>query len=327
MEDVVKQEMIYEGKAKKVYRTSKDGIYWVEYKDDATAFNGEKRGKIRGKGELNNRISSIFFTMLKEKGVENHFIERLSETEQLVRQVKILPLEVVVRNIAAGSLAKRLGLPEGTELPKPVVEFYYKDDALGDPMINHSHIEVLKLATREEVEEITRSALRVNEILKDYLATRKVILVDFKLEYGITPDGTLLLADEISPDTCRFWDSETKEKLDKDRFRRDLGGVEEAYQEILRRLTGEGEKTHYQARLFVTLKEGVLDPQGNATKSALQTLGYEGVEEVRVGKYIELLLAAESRIEAEEKMRSMGEKVLSNPVIEEFRYELLERNG
>lgn len=327
MENVIREEQIYEGKAKKVYRTNQQGVYWVEYKDDATAFNGEKRGTIRGKGELNNRISAIFFTMLKENGVENHFIERLSETEQLVRQVKILPLEVVVRNIAAGSLSKRLGLPEGTQMPQPVVEFYYKDDALGDPMINDSHIEAMRLATKEQVEEITRSALRVNEILTRYLAGRKVILVDFKLEYGVTPEGKLLLADEISPDTCRFWDSETMEKLDKDRFRRDLGGVEEAYQEILRRLTGEGEEVQYKVRLFVTLKEGVLDPQGSATEKALNTLGYEGVEQVRVGKYIELLVAAKERGEAEAMVRSMAEKVLSNPVIENFRYELTERNG
>ncbi len=234
-----KLEMIYEGKAKKIYRTDQADQYWVEYKDDATAFNGEKKGTIVGKGELNNRISGIFFTMLSEKGIENHYIKELSNTEQLVKKVHIVAIEVVTRNIAAGSLAKRLGLEEGTPLRHPVVEYYYKDDELGDPMINSSHISVLELATEEQIEQMKNISLQVNDILIAYLQARKVILVDFKLEFGITDDGKLILADEISPDTCRFWDADTKEKLDKDRFRRDLGNVEEAYQEILKRLGGE----------------------------------------------------------------------------------------
>jgi phosphoribosylaminoimidazole-succinocarboxamide synthase len=236
---VEKREQLYEGKAKKIYRTSVPDQYWVEYKDDATAFNGEKKGTIVGKGELNNRITSIFFTLLKEKGVDNHFIEMISPNEQVVRKVEIIPLEVVVRNIAAGSLAKRLGMEEGTALPHPVVEFYYKDDSLGDPLVNHSHIKVLGVASEADLAELERLGLQVNEILQDYLRERNVILVDFKLEFGRTPEGTILLADEISPDTCRFWDAQTKEKLDKDRFRRDLGNVEEAYQEMLKRLGGE----------------------------------------------------------------------------------------
>lgn len=234
-----KQEQLYEGKAKRIYRTSLEDQYWVEYKDDATAFNGEKRAQIRGKGELNNRITAIFFTMLKERGIDNHFIRLLSATEQLVRKVEIIPLEVVVRNIAAGSLAKRLGMAEGTVLPYPVVEFYYKDDALGDPLVNASHIKVLGIASEEEQATLTRMGLAVNEVLQPYLRERNITLVDFKLEFGRTPDGKILLADEISPDTCRFWDSETNEKLDKDRFRRDLGNVEEAYQEMLKRLGGD----------------------------------------------------------------------------------------
>ncbi|MFM1654308.1 phosphoribosylaminoimidazolesuccinocarboxamide synthase [Brevibacillus sp. B_LB10_24] len=234
-----KREQLYEGKAKRVFRTSEPDVYWVEYKDDATAFNGEKKGQIAGKGELNNRISSIFFTMLKERGIDNHFIRTLSATEQLVRQVQIIPIEVVVRNIAAGSLAKRLGFAEGTALKQPVVEFYYKNDELGDPLINNSHARILGIADDADLAVLESIGLKVNEILKTYLAERNVILVDFKLEFGTTSDGNILLADEISPDTCRFWDMETKEKLDKDRFRRDLGGVEEAYQEMLRRLGGE----------------------------------------------------------------------------------------
>ncbi|UFJ41004.1 phosphoribosylaminoimidazolesuccinocarboxamide synthase [Brevibacillus humidisoli] len=234
-----KQEQLYEGKAKKVFRTSDPEVYWVSYKDDATAFNGEKKGTIVGKGELNNRISAIFFSLLKERGVDNHFVKLLSATEQLVRRVEIIPLEVVIRNIAAGSLAKRLGLEEGTVLPQPVVEFYYKDDALGDPLINDSHIQVLGIADDSTVQTMERIGLRVNEILQAFLRERKVILVDFKLEFGRAADGSVLLADEISPDTCRFWDEETREKLDKDRFRRDLGDVEQAYQEMLRRIGGD----------------------------------------------------------------------------------------
>lgn len=234
-----KQELLYEGKAKRIYRTSVPDQYWVEYKDDATAFNGEKKGTIVGKGVLNNRITSIFFTMLKERGIENHFVKELSANEQLVRKVEIIPLEVVVRNIAAGSLAKRLGMAEGTVLPRPVVEFYYKDDALGDPLVNNSHIKVLNIASEADLAKLEQLGLQVNTVLQEYLAERNVLLVDFKLEFGRTTDGEILLADEISPDTCRFWDAVTKEKLDKDRFRRDLGNVEEAYQEMLRRLGGE----------------------------------------------------------------------------------------
>ncbi|MCF6094490.1 phosphoribosylaminoimidazolesuccinocarboxamide synthase [Microaerobacter geothermalis] len=233
-----KLELLYEGKAKKIYKTNDRNVYWVEYKDDATAFNGEKKGTILGKGELNNRISSIFFKMLSEKGIENHYIQSLSPTEQIVKKVKILPLEVVVRNIAAGSMAKRLGLEEGTEIKQPVVELYYKNDALGDPLINEDHVAVLELAELQQLKKMKEMALRINDILKPFLLDRKVILVDFKLEFGITDEGELILADEISPDTCRFWDSTTNEKLDKDRFRRDLGGVENAYREILKRLGG-----------------------------------------------------------------------------------------
>lgn len=234
-----KLEMLYEGKAKKVYRTSEPQMYWIEYKDDATAFNGVKKAQITGKGVLNNEISSIFLSMLKEKGIENHFVRKVSPTEQIVQKVDIIPIEVVVRNIAAGSLAKRLGFEEGTELPQPIVEFYYKDDALGDPFINDDHVAVLNLATEEQAAYMKKIGLEINEILKAYMAEREILLVDFKLEFGKTDEGQVILADEISPDTCRFWDANTKEKLDKDRFRRDLGNVEEAYQEILRRLGGE----------------------------------------------------------------------------------------
>ena len=233
---VKKMDMLYEGKAKKVFLTDDPDILWIEYKDDATAFDGKKKGTIMGKGELNNAISSIFFSMLKDHGIENHFVEKISDTEQLVNRTDIIMVEVIVRNIAAGGMAKRLGIPEGTPLKSTVVEFCYKSDELGDPMINDYHIAALDLATKEQVAEITDITLKVNEVLKQYLAERKVKLVDFKLEFGLF-HGKVLLSDEISPDTCRFWDSETNEKLDKDRFRRDMGHVEDAYREILKRLT------------------------------------------------------------------------------------------
>jgi len=235
---VDKGEMLYEGKAKQVYATDDPEQVIVVYKDDATAFNGAKRGAITGKGALNNHMTAIFFQLLESKGIRTHFVETLSDREQLVRRVKIIPIEVVVRNIAAGSLSKRLGLPEGEELARPIVELYYKDDDLGDPLINDDHIAILTLATPEQVKRIRAEALAVNAALLEYLAERRVLLVDFKLEFGTDAQGNMLLADEISPDTCRFWDAETRQKLDKDRFRQDLGGVEEAYQEMFRRLGG-----------------------------------------------------------------------------------------
>ncbi len=233
-----KLEQLYEGKAKRVYRTSDPDLYLVDFKDDATAFNGAKKGTIRNKGVLNNRISAVFFKLLEEKGIPTHFVELVSDREMLVKSLKIILIEVIVRNIAAGSLAKRLGLPEGTALSRPVLEFYYKDDKLGDPMINDYHVRALDLATPEQVDKLKNIALQVNEILLAYLSDKKIDLVDFKLEFGLH-NGEVILGDEISPDTCRFWDRDTREKLDKDRFRRDLGSVEEAYAEVFRRLTGK----------------------------------------------------------------------------------------
>ena len=235
---MLKQEQLYEGKAKKVYRTDNPDLYWVEYKDDATAFNGLKKGTIANKGELNNLISAYFFRLLAENGVETHFVEEKSEREMVVKALQIIPVEVVIRNIAAGSLAKRLGLAEGTVMSCTIVENYYKSDELGDPLINADHIRALNLATPEQMAEIRAIALKVNDILRTHLAERELELIDFKLEFGMH-NGQLLLGDEISPDTCRFWDKNTKEKLDKDRFRRDLGNVEEAYKEVYRRLTGK----------------------------------------------------------------------------------------
>ncbi len=234
-----KLEQLYEGKAKKVFRTDDPELFIVDYKDDATAFNGVKKGTILGKGAINNRVTNFLMQMLEKKGIPTHYVKEISDRETIVKKVQIIPLEVIVRNIAAGSLSKRLGLKEGTKLKSTVLEFCYKDDALGDPMVNDYHIQALGIATPAEIKLISDYSLRVNDILTEYLKDVNIELIDFKLEFGKLSDGTIVLADEISPDTCRFWDSKTGEKLDKDRFRRDMGGVEDAYKEILKRLLGE----------------------------------------------------------------------------------------
>jgi len=231
-----KLEMLYEGKAKRVYKTDDADKYIVDYKDDATAFNGVKKGTIMGKGVINNKMSAVLFEMLEKEGIPTHFEKLLSDRESLVKAVKIVPLEVIMRNIAAGSLAKRLGLEEGTPMKRPVLEFCYKNDELGDPIVNEDHILAVELATEEELETIRKYAYRINEILMAYFEERKIRLVDFKIELGMYK-GQIILADEISPDTCRLWDWETNKKLDKDRFRRDLGGVEDAYEEIFSRIS------------------------------------------------------------------------------------------
>ena len=234
-----KLEQLYEGKAKKVFKTDDPNAYIVDYKDDATAFNGLKKGTIAEKGMINNKVSNHLMRLLEKNGIPTHLIEELSDRETLVKKVTIVPLEVIVRNIAAGSLSKRLGLPEGKKLAKTALEYSYKDDELGDPMINDYHVFAMELATPEELQTIANYAFKVNEILTAYLKDLGIELIDFKLEFGRTSDGTIILADEISPDTCRFWDSKTGEKLDKDRFRRDLGGVEDAYHEVMKRMMGE----------------------------------------------------------------------------------------
>lgn len=236
----IKGEQLYEGKAKKVFATNDPQVYIVDYKDDATAFNGLKKGTIAGKGVINNRVSNFMMKQLSEKAnIPTHFIEQISDRETLVRKVSIVPLEVIVRNVCAGSMAKRYGVAEGTPLTRPAMEFSYKNDELGDPMINDDYAIALNLATEEEIATIRKYAFAVNEFMKDYLLELGIKLIDFKLEFGKTDSGEIILADEISPDTCRFWDVKTNEKLDKDRFRRDLGNVEGAYHEILHRLMGE----------------------------------------------------------------------------------------
>ncbi len=234
-----KTVQLYEGKAKKVFATDDKDYVIVSYKDDATAFNGLKKGTIAGKGVINNKMSNFLMQILEKHGVETHFVKELSDRETLVKKVSIVPLEVIIRNISAGSFAKRYGVDEGIVFDEPTIEFSYKNDELGDPLLNSYHALALKLATKYEIEKIKSMAFKVNEVLKDYFKKLNVTLVDFKLEFGKTSDGNIVLADEISPDTCRFWDSTTGEKLDKDRFRRDLGGVEDAYKEMMHRIMGE----------------------------------------------------------------------------------------
>ncbi len=232
---MTKTEQLYEGKAKKVWATENPDVVIVDYKDDATAFNGLKKGTIVGKGVVNNKMSNYLMQLLEAKGVPTHFVEELSDRETAVKKVAIVPLEVIIRNCAAGSICKRLGLEEGMDFVCPSIEFSYKDDDLGDPLINGYHAVSCGFATQEDIDTIKAMAFKVNDVLKEYFASIGVELIDFKLEFGKTSDGTIVLADEISPDTCRFWDIETHEKLDKDRFRRDMGGVEDAYAEMMKR--------------------------------------------------------------------------------------------
>lgn len=234
-----KKELLYEGKAKKVFATDNPEVLYVSYKDDATAFNGLKKGTIAGKGAINNRVSNYMMTVLEKEGVPTHLVEELSDRDTLVKKVSIVPLEVIIRNISAGSFAKRYGVEEGIVFSEPTIEFSYKNDDLGDPLINDYHAIALGVATREDIETIKALAFKINSVMKEFFKHIGVDLVDFKLEFGKTSDGTIILADEISPDTCRFWDSETHEKLDKDRFRRDLGNVEDAYVEMMKRILGE----------------------------------------------------------------------------------------
>ena len=234
-----KKEMLYEGKAKRVYATDQPEVLLVSYKDDATAFNGLKKGTIAGKGAINNRVTNYMMQQLEKEGIPTHFVEELSDRDTLVKKVTIVPLEVIIRNISAGSFAKRYGVEEGIVFAEPTIEYSYKNDDLGDPLINDYHALALGLATKQEIETIKNMAFKTNEVMKKFFKNLNVDLVDFKLEFGRLSDGTIVLADEISPDTCRFWDSDTHEKLDKDRFRRDLGNVEDAYQEMMKRILGE----------------------------------------------------------------------------------------
>ncbi len=239
VKNIVKKEQMYEGKAKKVFATNDPDYVIMDYKDSATAFNGEKKGEIEDKGVVNNTIASALFELLKAKNIPSHYITKLSDREVLCKKVKIIPLEVIVRNVAAGSFSKRLGVPEGSELKTTIFEISYKDDALGDPLINDYHAVAIGAATWDELKTIYDTTAKINDVLKEFFLSIGIRLIDFKLEFGKDSEGNIILADEISPDTCRFWDAKTGEKLDKDRFRRDLGNVKEAYEEMLNRITGK----------------------------------------------------------------------------------------
>lgn len=347
-----RRELLYEGKAKRLYATDDPRRLLVEFKDDATAFNAQKRGVIAGKGAANNAITQRVFAALEAVGIPTHLVAGVSETEQLVERVEIVPLEVVVRNRAAGSFAARYGVEEGGVLEPRVVEWCVKSDSLGDPPINDAAAVALGLVTEDDLAELFDMATAVNDALVAYFARLGLDLVDLKLEFGRTQDGALVLADEVSPDTCRLWDLSTGERLDKDRFRRDLGGVEDAYAEVRRRVMGpEGDPErfaaeyrapedsplehdhdvdhvhgegaghgHGRAVVNVMLKPSILDPQGRAVLDTLRRLGYDAIKDVRVGKRIAVELEGEPA-EALRQLREAAEKVLSNPVMETYELE------
>lgn len=315
-----KVKLIYEGKAKRVYSTEDEDKFILEFKDSATAFDGLKKAEIQGKGTANCLISSKIFELLTIKGIRNHYIKRINEREMLVKSVKILPIEVIVRNKVAGSMAKRLGLEEGRLLERPVLEFCYKSDELHDPMINEDHILALGLATAEELKTIKDMSLKINEILIEFFKLCHLDLVDMKFEFGRDSKGEIYLADEISPDTCRLWELGTTHSWDKDRFRKDLGGVEEAYNEVKNRVLNTPIES--KARILIRLKPGILDAQGSVILNALKSLGFNEVLEVRVGKLLELKV--DRKIEEAERIERMCKELLANPVMENYEWEWIE---
>jgi len=314
-----KRELIYEGKAKMVFATDEPGQVLHEFKDEATAFDGKKRGTIAGKGRTNAQMSDIIFRYLEKKGVHTHHIKLISDTEIVTWWLEMFKIEIIVRNYAAGSLAKRLGYSERTQMKTPLVEFYYKSDELGDPMLSREHIHELGLATDAQLDEMAAIALRVNDILIPYFEARGLILADFKLEFGQRGDR-IYMGDEFSPDICRLWDMETGEIMDKDRFRQDLGRVEETYAEVLRRVREE--ETGLRVSIYVSPKKGVLDPAGQAALGALKSLGFGKVSDVQIGKYIVLRLEGMESTAAHGHVEEMCERLLANPIIEDYRIEI-----
>ena len=314
-----KKELIYEGKAKMVFATDEPGQVIHEFKDDATAFDGKKRGTIAGKGTTNAQMSDIIFRILEKKGIHTHHIKLLSETEMVTWWLEMFKVELIVRNYAAGSLAKRLGYAERTQMKSPLVEFYYKSDELGDPMLSREHIHELGLASDAQLDEMAAIALKVNDILAPYFEARGLVLADFKLEFGLR-EGRIYLGDEFSPDICRLWDIETGEIMDKDRFRQDLGRVEETYAEVLRRV--KEEDFGLKVSIYVSPKKGVLDPAGQAALGALKSLGFGEVTGVQIGKYITMRLEGIDAEKAGERVGEMCERLLANPIIEDYRIDV-----
>ena len=324
---------IYTGKAKDIFETEDPNVLRAYFRDSATAFNAQKKGEIHDKGKVNATMSGLLFNLIEQNGIKTHFIKQISENELLIKKVNIIPLEVIVRNISAGSLCKRLGIKEGKILKSPIVEFSYKKDELGDPLLTRAYIKnALEITDDKTLDYITELTLKANEIFKDFFLKIGIKVVDFKLEFGFDKDGTLLLADELSPDNFRFWDAKTNEKLDKDRFRQDLGNVEGAYQEMLKRVK-EGSKNlstqssvlsphSYSVRVQVLPKQDILDPQGQAVEKALMSMGYKGVKDVKIGKEIVFKVKSESIEKAKFEVNQMCERLLANPVIEDYKIEI-----
>ena len=333
---VVSTKPVYSGKAKDLFETDDPSVMRAYFRDSATAFNAQKKGEIHDKGKVNATISTYLFELCEKSGIKTHFIKQISENELLIKKVKIIPLEVIVRNITAGSLCKRLGIKEGKILKNPIVEFSYKNDALGDPLLTRAYIkDALEVADDKVLDEITSLALKANEIFKEFFAGVGIKVVDFKLEFGTNNNGELLLADELSPDNFRFWDAKTNEKLDKDRFRQDLGNVEGAYGEMLKRVkeglkneparrrTGEPASSQsYNVRVQILPKADILDPQGQAVEKALKSLSYSEVIDLKIGKEIVFKLKSESKEKAQVHVKEMCEKLLANPVIEDYKIEI-----
>lgn len=329
-------KLLYSGKAKDIFETEDPSVLRAYFRDSATAFNAQKKGEIQDKGKVNATMSALLFNLLEENGIKTHFIKQISERELLVKKVMILPLEVIVRNIAAGTLCKRLGIKEGKVLKEPIVEFSYKNDELGDPLLTRAYIKnALEITDDKTLDHITNLTLKINNIFKEFFLKINVKVIDFKLEYGFDKDKNLLLADELSPDNFRFWDAKTNEKLDKDRFRQDLGNVEGAYQEMLKRVKeGMKQDNKFQAsslkpqsfkvRVQVLPKKDVLDPQGQAVEKALKSLGFTEIKDVKIGKEIVFELKGISKENAKIQIIEMCEKLLANPVIEDYRIEILD---
>lgn len=338
--------LLYSGKAKDIFETDDPNVLRAYFRDSATAFNAQKKGEIQDKGKVNATMSALLFELCEKNGIKTHFIKQISGNELLIKKVKIIPLEVIVRNIAAGNLCKRLGIKEGKVLRLPILEFNYKNDELGDPLLTRAYIKnALEVTDDKTLDYIDDLSLKANEIFKEFFLKIGVKVVDFKLEFGFDKDRNLLLADELSPDNFRFWDSKTNEKLDKDRFRQDLGNVEGAYQEMLKRVKegfrehiGEpesrpplaslasggraGEEKAFLVKVQVLPKKDILDPQGQAVEKALQSLGYKGVTNLKIGKEIVFIVSASSENEVKSQVKEMCEKLLANPVIEDYNLEI-----
>ncbi|MBI1859083.1 MAG: phosphoribosylaminoimidazolesuccinocarboxamide synthase [Candidatus Melainabacteria bacterium] len=325
---------LYSGKAKDIFETEDPNILRAYFRDSATAFNAQKKGEIQDKGKVNATISALLFQLLEQSKIKTHFVKQISDRELLVKKVSIIPLEIIVRNIAAGSLCKRLGIKEGKLLKEPIAEFSYKNDTLGDPLLTRKYItSALEITNNETIDYLISESLKINEIFKQFFLGIGIKVVDFKLEFGYDKDKNLILADELSPDNFRFWDAKTNEKLDKDRFREDLGNVEGAYQEMLKRVKEGTKQDHkfqastlnaqsFKVRVQVLPKQDILDPQGQAVEKALKSLGFTEIKDVKIGKEVVFEIKNGSKDIAKSQVKEMCEKLLANPVIEDYKIDI-----